>query len=109
MALGHDISRSLKQAVGPVIGVCLVGYFAFHAINGHRGVRAWLHLRHDLEVTRQVADSVAKERAAWEHRVALLHPDSLDRDMLDERVRVMLNYSGDDDLVILTGHGNDPR
>jgi cell division protein FtsB len=41
------------------------------------------------------------QRKELEHRVSLLHPDSLDPDMLDERARVMLNYGLKDDIVII--------
>jgi len=36
-----------------------------------------------------------------ESRTALLRPDNLDRDMLDERARLMLNYSHPDDIIII--------
>ena len=33
--------------------------------------------------------------------VRLLSPDSLDLDLLDERARIVLNFVGDDEFVIL--------
>ncbi len=100
MAVGADVRWALKRIAGPVLGACLVGYFAYHAVHGERGVHAWITLRKDLEATRAMAEAVAEERRRWEHRVRLLRPDSLDPDLLDERVRVMLNYADPGDIVI---------
>ena len=51
---------------------------------------------------------VSARRQAIEHRVRLLHPMSIDPDMLDERARLMLNYARPDDIVILEwGKGRD--
>ncbi len=101
MATRSDMIWSLRRVAGPVLGACLVGYFAFHAMHGERGVRAWLKLRQDVAATQAMAAAVAEQRRRWEHRVRLLHPDSLDPDLLDERVREMLNYTDPGDIVIL--------
>ena len=42
-----------------------------------------------------------KERADWERRVKLLKSDSIDPDMLDERVRAGLNYLDPRDLTLM--------
>jgi cell division protein FtsB len=44
---------------------------------------------------------VRAERDALDHRVGLLRPEHLDRDMLDERAREMLNLAGPNEIVIL--------
>ncbi|GAB6053936.1 septum formation initiator family protein [Magnetospira thiophila] len=101
MALREDIRSGLRQVAGPVLGACLVSYFAFHAFSGDRGLRAWLHLRQEVVQVEAMAREVARERDMWEHRVRLLHPESLDPDLLDERVRAMLNYADPDEVIIL--------
>ena len=49
----------------------------------------------------ELATSTAA-RGALEQRVSLLSNSSLDLDMLEERARVMLNFSRKDDIVIFT-------
>ena len=80
-----------------------VGYFVHHAHNGSRGLEAkralkiqWKHLEREL-------DGVKAERALWERRIALLRSDQIDRDLLEERGRVMLGRVHRNDLVIITG------
>ena len=41
------------------------------------------------------------ERAVWEHRVALLRSEQIDRDLLEERARVVLGRVHPNDVVII--------
>jgi cell division protein FtsB len=54
-----------------------------------------------LKQTRALADAVAAQRGELENRVARLSSSSLDPDLLDERVRAMLNYADQDEVVIM--------
>jgi cell division protein FtsB len=87
--------------VGPVLGLCAAGYFAYHVMHGERGLIAWIELQRKVEAVEASLARVAAERRTLENRVQLLHPQSLDPDMLEERARVMLNYGHPDDIVIL--------
>lgn len=64
-----------------------------------------MQARADLQKRKQVlAGEVAglKEvRQRLERDVALLRPESLDPDMLDERARAILNLAHPDDLIML--------
>jgi len=100
MNILHELRKRAPQVALPVIGACVAGYFAYHAVQGDRGIIAWLVLNQKIHEAQQVADNLAAERAVLEQRVALLRPDSLDPDMLAERARVMLNLAHSDELVI---------
>ena len=100
MELWQEIRRRAWQIIPQVIAACLMIYFSYHAVEGDRGVLAYLQLQKDLEVTSAEAEMAAQNRADWEHRVSLLKPDSIDPDMLEERARQVLNYGRDDELVI---------
>jgi cell division protein FtsB len=98
--------RSLRAAVGPVLGFCVVGYFAYHSFEGERGVYAYVRLAEQVEIAREHLDDVRNERLALEKRVALLRSESLDRDMLDEQTRALLNFASPDELIILESPQN---
>jgi cell division protein FtsB len=98
--------RSLRAAVGPVLGFCVVGYFAYHSFEGERGVYAYVRLAEQVEIAREHLDDVRNERLALEKRVALLRSESLDRDMLDEQTRALLNFARPDELIILESPQN---
>jgi len=54
------------------------------------------------ELNKELGDLKA-ERTHWERRIALLRSDQIDRDLLEERARVMLGRVHKNDLVIITG------
>ena len=101
MALVKEIRIRARQVVPLVLAVCTLAYLTYHAMHGDRGFLAWLILKQDLVAAQQVHDGLLQQRAALEHQVKLLRPDSLDPDMLEERARVLLNYGHSDDRVIL--------
>ncbi|MDP6572619.1 MAG: septum formation initiator family protein [Rhodospirillales bacterium] len=92
----------------PVLGFCVVGYFAYHAVQGDRGLIAWRQLTHRVNEARAVLGDTSIERRALENRVGLLSPRSLDRDMLDERARFMLNYGYTDEVIIFVEKPREP-
>ena len=101
MGVLHDIRRQAGQVVVPVLGIALLAYFAYHAIQGDRGLFAWLALNQQLKQAHALSDAADAERAELENRVERLSSASLDPDLLDERVRAMLNYARQDEVVIM--------
>ena len=101
MSLIRELRRRARQIAPQVIAACLVGYFAFHAVQGERGVLAYLRLETELEKAEAVQSELSAQRIEMERRVSLLRPDSLDPDMLEERAREVLSFARDDELVIL--------
>jgi len=101
MGLIEELRRRAKHVVGPLFGIVVVSYFAYHTVHGDRGVYAYLQMRDRVAVAEQRLHTLQAEKHHWESRVKLLYPESLDRDMLDEQVRIMLGYARADDLVVL--------
>ena len=101
MSLFYELRLRARYIVGPVLGIFAVGYFAFHAFRGERGVIALRQLSHQVETAQILYSKMKSQRMELEHRVSLLHPDSLDPDMLNERARIMLNYGFQNDIVII--------
>ena len=82
------------------IAALLIGYFGLSAYTGNHGLRAREGL--DQEIA-QLTDELARlkaERAAWQRKVSSLKPESIDRDMLDERARALLQYADPRDLIL---------
>src|SRR5438552_15098379 len=93
--------RSFLTALGLYLGAALlIGYFGVNAYTGNHGLRARQDL--DQEIA-QLTDELARlkaERATWQHKVSFLKPESIDRDMLDERARALLQYADPRDLIL---------
>ncbi len=84
-----------------MIGLSAFGYFAYHTVEGDRGLLAWLRLRGQIFDAELRLAKVSTERQALEHRVLLLRPDHLDPDMLEERARALDDLGRDGDVVVL--------
>lgn len=101
MGLVGELQRRARHVVGPLLGIVAVAYFAYHTVHGERGVLAYLKMRERVQDAEARYAEISQEQTYWEQRVRLLHPASIDPDMLDERVRVMLGYARADDLIVL--------
>ena len=101
MAILNEIKRRAGDVVAPVLGFCVVGYFAYHSIEGDRGLVAWLRLNEQIRTASEELSGLQAERHALERRVSLLRPESLDRDLLEEQARIVLNFARPDEAVIL--------
>jgi len=95
-----ELKRRLRHVMGPLFGVAALAYFAYHTVEGERGVLAWLRLDKEILAAEMQLATVTTERQSLEHRVLLLRPDHLDPDMLEERARAMLNMGRADEMVI---------
>ena len=85
----------------PVACLGIASYFSYHLYHGAFGVTAMERLERQADTLNQRLADLEEERAALEQRIALMKPEKLDPDMLDERARLDLNYAGPDELVIM--------
>lgn len=90
----------LGRFVVPAIAVAFFTYFGFHAVHGHFGLNSRMHLEHRAMQLSAQLDDLVDERKRLEKRVQLLSNGTLERDMLDERARFLLNLSRDDEITI---------
>ncbi len=100
MVYGIEISRKVRQVLGPLLGAAVMAYFTYHALQGEGGLIAWWHLRYDIERADHELTQVAARKEVLEHRVSLMRPESLDRDMLAERARFMLGAIHPRDIIV---------
>lgn len=100
MSVVLEIRRRGRQIAGPIFGLLLFSYFVLHAIQGDRGLLAWLQIRQQIVLAEAKQVTAAAERAGWEHRIKLMTGKHLDADLLDERARLVTGLGGDDELVI---------
>lgn len=99
--------RQAQRMAAPILGTLCAGYFVWHAFNGDYGIIAWLQLRESVSEASAVLSTTSARRARLEGRAALLGSGSsgVDRDMLDERARMMTGLVDPRDLVVTLGRG----
>jgi len=96
----RDLFRSSRRSLPTLIGMCMVVYFGYHALQGENGVMTMLSLERRIASTEIELTAAKAEEERLAHHVALLRPQSLDPDMLDEQVRLVLNLAHPDEIVI---------
>ncbi|PWC34416.1 septation ring formation regulator EzrA [Azospirillum sp. TSO35-2] len=84
----------------PALCACVVAYFAYYAVHGDRGLVAMKQMQGEIAQTEEVLTQLRTEREDMERRAQLLRADGLDRDMLEERARLMLNFSNPRDVIV---------
>ncbi len=93
-----------KSVIGPLIVPLIVigfsAYFAWQAWHGSFGVEARRQLDQTASQLRAELQDLSNEKATIERRVALLRPQGLESDMLDERGREILGYAEPDEIAI---------
>src|SRR5678815_3452179 len=102
MIVLREIRRRGRVLVGPLFGMALTGYFAYHLVEGDRGLRAWVRLTQELRLAKENLSAVSAERTELEHRVAHMRPDHVDPDLLDSQVRKTLDLVRPDEIVIMS-------
>lgn len=91
----------LKKFFLPGISSVLFLYFFYHILSGDHGWFSWRSLEAELEESRKVLSVLEAEEHKLQNKVKLMRSDHLDRDLLDEKAREMLNVAEDKDTVII--------
>ena len=76
------------------------GFFAWNAYIGDRGLVARREHKVRIAQLNRKLDEIVIEREAYERRVQAFLRAEIDRDLLDERSRVILNLAHRNDVII---------
>lgn len=93
--------HKIRQNLIAVIGGCLSVYFCYHLLAGERSYLRLLSQERQIEQAMEKNSALLAEREQLEHKVVMMRPGSIDRDLLEERVGAVLGYRGRGDAVIL--------
>jgi cell division protein FtsB len=91
----------LPIAFYAVLGVAS-GYLVWGAWNGERGLKTKAEYSNEMQNLDAELKGLQAERRSWDHRVALMRSDAVDRDLLDQEARAVLDRVNKNDLVVFT-------
>lgn len=103
MSIASELKRRALAAVPPVLGLALLGFFAWHTLHGSRGLIALGAIQEQIALAETELARLEEERTRMERRVNALRAEHLDGDALDERARRMLNMAAPDEIVLPYG------
>jgi len=101
MSFASELKRRFVVIIVPVLGLGALIYLGYHFFEGERGLKASWSVDQRLAKAKAERKTLTAERERLEGRVGLLREGTIDRDMLDERLRQMLNLALPGDVVIL--------
>lgn len=81
------------------MAAAVIGYFGVNAYTGRYGLTARAELDQEIIALTSELARLKRERSENEQRVSLLRSQSVDPDMLDERVRLQLDFASSRDVV----------
>ena len=94
--------RNARYALLFTICVALIGYFAYHAVEGDHGLHKRTMLSEKIKRLEAELKALKEERVRVEHDVALVTTRARSEpDLLDEQARALLNYTKPDEIVVL--------
>lgn len=101
MSVIMEIRRRGRHVAGSILGALVFAYFLFHAVQGDRGILAWMQVQQQIAETETQLSGIRAERDWWERRTALLRSEGLDPDLLEERVRAVTGLVRDDEIIVI--------
>ena len=93
----------------PILGALFVSYFLVHAVQGNRGVLAWIHLQKQVTLAEHTMNETKSVLIGYERWISLLRSEQLDADMLDERARIMAGLMHPSEFIVVDSEAVENR
>ncbi len=98
------VKKRLRAVLIPLLIYAVSGsaaaYFVWSAQNGPRGLKTKAEYRRLTDELQAELVSTRAEKERWKLRVQLLNPPAIDRDILDEEARALLDRVDKRDIVV---------
>ena len=101
MKIFSELRQKVRFILWPTIWATIILYISFHMIQGERGLIAFMQIHREVMAAKKTQEILISKKQRLQNQVTLLSTKSLDIDMLDERVRIMLGYSRPNETIIL--------
>ncbi len=95
------LRRKLGGLAIPATCIVVLAFIGYNAFVGDRGFYAHERIGAETEQLKTRLAVLIEKRELLEKHIKLLRPDTLDPDMLDERVRAVLNFAAEGEITIL--------
>jgi len=95
-------TKYIVNVVLSVLGVFIVLYFLYTAIQGERGFFELKRLKAEVAEAEENLARLREEKQGLEHKIDLMKGENADEDLLEEEARRLLNFSKPNEVIILT-------
>ena len=90
----------LSGLILPGVTAAYLAYFGFWSFHGDYGIWAATQLQADAVRLQAELDALVKQHDDLKRHIALLGPDAVEADLLDEKARAELEMARPDEIVI---------
>lgn len=92
----------VRKNILTLVGLGLCFYFSYHLLQGERSYFRLLSLQQNVTDMKKQNESLKVEHEALETRVSMLRSGSIDKDLLEERARIVLGFrnQGEKDIMV---------
>lgn len=94
-------SISSRQTWFTIFCIGLSFYFVYHAIDGRHGLAARTELLLRASALEQELGGLERERSRLDRQISLIGDRRIERDMLEEQARLVLNFVRPDEIVVV--------
>ena len=95
-----QLTNSFKKYYLYLLTPLIFFYISFHLINGDNGLYSHLYLDEQIKILESSIKSTSNENRIMQIKISELHKNS-PSDIRDEMVRKVLNFSQDNEYVIV--------
>ena len=92
----------IRKNIVTLIGIGLFCYFSYHLIQGQRSAVRYLTLQKTIERMDIEKAELKQQREELESKVSMLRPNSLNKDLLEERARIVLGFRKAGEMDVMT-------
>ncbi len=76
-------------------------YFMYHIFAGDHGISAEARLDKELYEAHKRLSQLERTQCSYEKKIKQLRPESLNKDLLEQRVREVLAYSNPNEVIFV--------
>lgn len=92
----------IRQNLLSIVGFCLAFYFCYHLVGSERSYWRLYSLEQQIGQNESQLSELSDRKDELEQKVVMMRPETINPDMLEERVRATLGYHAADERVIIS-------
>jgi len=92
----------VRKNIVTLVGIGLFVYFSYHLMQGERSLMRYLALQKSVSNLELKSFELSHEQEQLEKKVSMMRPGSINKDMLEERARIVLGFRRAGEVDILS-------
>ena len=92
----------VRKNLVTLIGIGLFVYFSYHLMLGERSLIRYMTLEKSVATLEQDSFKLAHDHEQLEKKVSMLRPGSINKDLLEERARIVLGFRRPGEVDVLS-------